>query len=97
MKLNRLLSLLFVATVCASAYPANESPASLAELRQNGAFEFPQAQATVLCKNPDLRFSVWNSQEYLFAQAVLWNDDDSSPAKTDDNRETGADRQFREL
>jgi hypothetical protein len=89
MKLNTLLSLLVVATICASAYAANESPASLAELRKSGAFEFPQAQATVLCENPDLRFSVWNNQEYLFAQAVLWNDDDSSPGKTDDNREIG--------
>src|SRR6266516_3099355 len=89
MKQSTLLSLLVVATVCANAYAANESPASLAELRQNGAFEFPQAQATVLCENPDLRFSVWNNQEYLFAQAVLWNDDDSSLGKTEDNREIG--------
>ena len=46
-------------------------------------------QATVFCENLDLRFSIWNNQEYLFAQTVLWNDDDSSPGKTDDNREIG--------
>src|SRR5262249_45365060 len=38
---------------------------------------------------PQLRLSVWNNAEYLFAQAVLWTDDDSSLGKTDDNREIG--------
>jgi len=89
MKLDTLLSLLVVATVCASAYAANESPASLAGLRENGAFEFPQKQATVLCDRADLRFSVWNNGEYLFAQAVLWTDDDSSLGKSEENREIG--------
>jgi thiol-disulfide isomerase/thioredoxin len=89
MKLNMLLSLLVVATVCASTCAANESPVPRAELRQNGAFQFPQQEAKILCDNPDLRFSVWNNQEYLFAQAVLWKDDDASLGKTEDNREIG--------
>ena len=57
--------------------------------RENGAFEFPQAQATVLCDRADLRFSVWNNGEHLFAQAVLWTDDDSSLGKSEENREIG--------
>jgi len=83
------LSSVALAVLATAACTGGESPASLAELRQNGAFEFPQAQATVLCENPDLRFSVWNNQEYLFAQAVVWTDDDSSLGKTEDNREIG--------
>ena len=78
-----------IAASCKAACAGSESPASRADLRQNGAFDFPQAHATVLCENPDLRFSVWNNQEYLFAQAVLWNDNDSSLGKTEDNREIG--------
>jgi thiol-disulfide isomerase/thioredoxin len=89
MKIKTLLPLLGVATVCASARAASESPSSLAALRESGAFEFPQKQARVLHDTPDLRFSVWNNEEYLFAQAVLWSDDDSSLGKTEDNREIG--------
>ena len=89
MKLKIALSSLAVAAVSAGACGASESPASLADLRENGAFQFPQKAAKSLCDDPDLRFSVWNNQEYLFAQAVLWNDDDSSLGKTEDNREIG--------
>jgi hypothetical protein len=51
---------------------------SLAELRGEGAFGFPQREATVLWNQPALRFSVWNNAQYLFAQAVLWTDGDAS-------------------
>ena len=59
------------------------------DLRRDGAFGFPQQAATVLCDRADLRFSICNDAEYLFAQAILWEDDDASPGKTEDNREIG--------
>jgi RNA polymerase sigma factor (sigma-70 family) len=59
------------------------------DVLRDGAFGFPQKEAKVLCDRPDLRFSVWNNADYLFAQAVLWNDPDASLGKTDDNREIG--------
>lgn len=80
---------LVAAAICVGARAASESPVSLAELRENGVFQFPQGEAKILCDRTDLRFSVWNNQDYLFAQAVLWNDDDSSLGKTEDNREIG--------
>jgi len=89
MKINTLRSFLLAATVCVDACAASESPSSLALLREHGAFQFPQREAKVLCDSPDVRFSVWNNQEYLFTQAVLWADDDSSLGKTEDNREVG--------
>src|SRR5687767_955122 len=58
-------------------------------LERDGAFGFPQKAAKVLCDRADLKFSVWNNDEYLFAQAVLWNDGDDSLGKTEDNREIG--------
>jgi len=62
---------------------------SIADLRENGAFEFPQKESKVICDEPALRFSVWNNDEYLFAQAILWTDNDASLGKTPDNREIG--------
>jgi hypothetical protein len=62
---------------------------SLASIRTNGVFGFPQKDAMVACDQPNLRFSVWNNDEYLFAQAVLWTDDDPSLDKTADNRAVG--------
>lgn len=43
----------------------------------------------MLCDQPALRFSVWNNDAYLFAQAVLWTDDNASVGKTPDNRTIG--------
>jgi thiol-disulfide isomerase/thioredoxin len=65
------------------------APSSLSALRESGAFSFPQREAKVLCDRGGLRFSVWNNDEYLFAQAVLWEDGDASLGKTEDNREIG--------
>jgi thiol-disulfide isomerase/thioredoxin len=89
MKMPMVLPSLALAALLTAASGGSESPASVAELRQNGAFQFPQKEAKIICDNPDLRFSVWNNQEFLFAQAVLWTDDDSSLGKTEDNREIG--------
>jgi thiol-disulfide isomerase/thioredoxin len=67
----------------------DESLKTIAELRENGAFGFPQKESKVLCDQPTLRFSIWNNDEYLFVQAILWTDDDASLGKTPDNREIG--------
>jgi thiol-disulfide isomerase/thioredoxin len=62
---------------------------SIAELRNSGAFGFPQENGVVLCDNSDLRLSVCNDEKFLFVQAVLWKDNDSALGKTEDNREIG--------
>ena len=80
-----LLAMAVCTTISSTAFAA-PSPV---ELRERGAFEFPQSEAKVLCDTTDLRFSVWNNEEYLYAQAVLWKDSDSSLGKTEDNREIG--------
>src|ERR1700739_2678606 len=73
--------------VCACR--AGELPNTIPTLREDGAFGFPQKDATVLCDQPTLRFSVWSNDQYLFAQAVLWTDDDASLGEDSYNRETG--------
>ena len=72
-----------------AADTSTPSSPSLSELREKGVFEFPQKRARVFCNQPDLRFSVWSNEEFLFVQAVLWADDDASLGKTSDNREIG--------
>ncbi len=44
-----------------------------------GLFGFPQAEARIVCDRPDLRVSVWNNEEYLYLQAVLWKAKDPAP------------------
>jgi len=66
----------------------DETPATIAALQENGAFGFPQSEAKVFYDQPMLRFSVWNNDEYLFAQAILWTDDDASLGKDRYNRLT---------
>ncbi|HTS19850.1 MAG TPA: hypothetical protein VMP11_19900 [Verrucomicrobiae bacterium] len=51
------------------------------DLHNTGAFGFPQREALVLRDRPALRFSVWNNDQYLFAQAELWTDNESSVGK----------------
>ena len=80
---------IFFAIAIAAMCKGAELPKTVAELRDNGAFGFPQKDAKVFCDQPALRFSVWNNGEYLFAQAILWTDDDASLGKTADNREIG--------
>jgi thiol-disulfide isomerase/thioredoxin len=91
--MKRLVAVLLMVVaspfVAGAADTTNTTLPSLSKLREEGAFAFLQKQARVLCDQPDLRFSVWNNAEYLFAQAVVWNDDDSSLGKTEDNREIG--------
>jgi hypothetical protein len=87
MKTTVLLSVLVFAVGGADA--ATESTLDLSEFRANGAFGFPQREAKVLCDDATLRLSVWSNEEYLFAQAVLWTDDDATLGRTEDNREIG--------
>jgi hypothetical protein len=62
---------------------------TLRGLKENGAFLFPQSNSTVLCDTPDLRFSIWNSADYLFAQAILWKDNSLQIAADDKGRQYG--------
>jgi len=75
-------SLLPQAIAGAEATAVSEFPPSLSELRNQGLFGFPQEDAKLFCDNPNLRFSVSNSQEYLFAQAVFWSAADAPPGET---------------
>lgn len=54
--------------------PASPPITACPDLRQSGAFGFPQKQAIVLYESPVFRLSVYNDNRYLFAQAVIWND-----------------------
>ena len=81
--------LLFCALAVVNLCDAAETAGPVSDLKDNGAFGFPRKLATVLWDRPDLRFSVWNNTQFIFAQAVLWNDNDSSLGKTEDNREIG--------
>jgi len=80
-----ILCALTIVNVCGAV----ESLKTVSELRENGAFDFPQKESKVLCDQPTLRFSIWNNDKYLFAQAILWTDNDGSLGKTPDNREIG--------
>jgi thiol-disulfide isomerase/thioredoxin len=86
---NHAFLLAVVVIGCSRACAPGEAPLSISELHANGVFGFPQKDAKVLYDQPLLRFSVWNNDEYLFGQAVLWTDDDASLGKTEDNREIG--------
>ncbi len=54
---------------------------SAPDIKKDGAFAFPQAQATVVCDQKDLRLSIWNDAKYLYVQAILWEDGDDSVYK----------------
>ncbi len=73
--------LLLCASLVMRVSAADESPVTRATLRQEGVFGFPQGRAKVLCNGRSLRFSAWSNKQYLFAQAVLWTDDDASLGK----------------
>jgi hypothetical protein len=72
----------FAAAFCIAQSKTDEVPL-LTDLKTAGAFGFPQKDARVLHDDKNLRFSVTNNSEYLFAQAILWNDGDSSAGKLD--------------
>jgi hypothetical protein len=59
------------------------------DLKNEGFLGFPQAQAEVVCNQKDLRLSVWNDDQYLVLQSVLWKDDSDSLGKTRDGRSIG--------
>lgn len=69
--------------------PTIQTASDFPQLRANGAFGFPQKDAKVLCDRPALRFSVWNNDKYLFVQAVLWKDNDSSLGKDANDQPRG--------
>jgi thiol-disulfide isomerase/thioredoxin len=80
--------LMFIFLTVVHACVADALPKTVAALREYGAFGFPQGKAKVFCDGASLRLSVWNDDKYLFAQAILWTDDDSSLGKDSYNRLT---------
>lgn len=70
---------------------APRSPA--ARTVTNDLFGFPQAEATVLCDDEDLRLSAWNDAQYLYVQAILWGDFDDRSGESAPGQATG-DRSF---
>ena len=50
----------------------------LVDVRRDGVFGFPQAEAQLLCDGQDLRVSVWNDARHLMVQAIIWGDGDDS-------------------
>ena len=74
-----------------AAETVSENPVllSVAELKANGAFGFPQEKAKVFCDRDDLRFSVCSNDKYLCIQAILWKDGDESlgPARGSAHRD----------
>lgn len=56
---------------------------------ENGAFAFPQKEANVLCQTGDLKVSAWNDAEYLYVQAIIPGDGDSTDGLTEDGRKIG--------
>lgn len=57
---------------------SRQFPLAHSDLREKGAFGFPQAAAQVLCDRPELRVSLYNDSVYLYVQAVVWGDGDAS-------------------
>lgn len=69
--------------------PEAEAEAPPPALRHDGAFAFPQREASVLYDAPELRVSAWNDAGYLYVQAVLWTDADDTLGETEDGRPLG--------
>jgi hypothetical protein len=67
----------------------NLTLADSAELRQKGAFGFPQRSARNLSGQIAARFSAWSNAEWLYIQVVVWADGDDAPTKTADGKERG--------
>ena len=82
----RLLLGLLLATQPVST---GENPPSISTLKANGAVGFPQRDARVIFDSRELRFSVTNSSDYLYAQAIMWNDGDSSIGQEENGKEIG--------
>ena len=58
-------------------------------LVRDGAFGFPQQEASVLCDGPELRLSAYCDADYLFLQAIVWKDGDDSLGKSADDLPLG--------
>lgn len=76
-----------------AASQANQTPAESQntrhDLRRRGVNGFPQQAATVLYDEKDLRVSACSDDNYLYVQAILWNDDDDGVERTADGRAIG--------
>src|SRR5688572_15138128 len=86
---SKLYVTALITAFCVCLRAADDLATASPDLKRDGAFGFPQSNARVLCDNPDLRLSIWNNDEHLFVQAILWKDGDAALGKTEDNREIG--------
>ena len=86
---SKLYVTALITAFCVCLHAADDLATAFPDLKRDGAFGFPQSNARVLCDNPDLRLSIWNNDEHLFVQAILWKDGDAALGKTEDNREIG--------
>lgn len=68
--LNFISVVIFVSVLFASA----DSPEGKCDLKNEGAFSFPQCEARVPCDTKELRVSAWSDRAHLFVQSVLWTD-----------------------
>src|SRR5712691_10475907 len=84
---SALLILLLVVT--ANAQSRGEDSPSVSNLKANGAFGFPQQEAMVMFSDKELRVSVTYNSNYLFIQAIVWNDEDSSIGKDSKGSDIG--------
>lgn len=85
MRIQSCVVLLFAAL----ALPVCAASGSAPDLRQDGAFGFRQADAKVLCDTPALRVSLLSDSEYLYIQAIIFEDGDDAPGETADGRAIG--------
>lgn len=95
---DHILVLLVLATgagamTVADAQPGGkkENPIEVPNLKRDGAFVFPQAQAQILCDTKTLRLSAWNDATYLYLQAILWTDNDDALGKGDPSGQRSSD------
>lgn len=88
--MNRSMWMVCVFLVVGGASASSAVAAdALMDLKQNGAFGFPQAKGKVLNDTKDLRVTYVNSAQHLYVQAIIWEDGDDSLGKLEDGRQIG--------
>ncbi|MEM9646642.1 MAG: redoxin family protein, partial [Planctomycetota bacterium] len=79
----------FVSVLVFAAPLCGDVPASLDELKDEGAFGFVMRNAQTFIDDEDLRVLCQNDDEYFFVQAIIWNDGDDVLGETIDGRPIG--------
>ena len=84
-----VLTILLCAVSGVSQSNTHQPLPSISDLRANGTLGFPQQYAQPLCDRPDLRVSVYNSDHWLYVQAIVWEDGDSTLGKSSRGKDIG--------